>query len=112
MGRVTFSIPLLSVKMALPMKAMKAMKVGKKFSVFSGNREKTAGGLKKSDLTKSKRGKVVSRKSSAAGRKAYKNIKAWTDACQKARKELGIKGFVAIKKGAPFYKAAKAHYNA
>merc|ERR1711870_66023 len=97
--RVTFSIALLSVKMALPMKAMKAMgamkamKVGKKFSVFSGNREKTSGGLKKSDLTKSKRGKVVSRKSSAAGKKAYKNIKAWTDACQKARKELGIKGF-------------------
>merc|ERR1711972_114664 len=111
----------LSVKMALPMKAMKAMKtmkamgamkVGKKFSVFSGNREKTAGGLKKSDLTKNKRGKVVSRSSSAHGKKAYKNIKAWTDACQKARKELGIKGFVAIKKGTPFYKAAKAHYNA
>merc|ERR1712220_46019 len=95
------------------MKAMKkAMKVGRKSSVFKGTREKTGGGLKKGDLVKSKRGKVVSRKSSAAGKKAYKNIKAWTDACQKARKELGIKGFVAIKKGTPFYKAAKAHYNA
>merc|ERR1712154_394890 len=112
MGRVTFSIPLLSVKMGKAMKAMKAMKVGKKFSVFSGNREKTAGGLKKSDLTKNKLGKVVARSLSANGKKAYKHIKAWTDACQKARKELGIKGFVAIKKGTPFYKAAKAHYNA
>merc|ERR1711879_241903 len=117
----------MGAEMALPMKskamkAMKAMKsmkamkkamgVGKKSSVFKGIKEKTGGGLKKGDLVKSKRGKVVSKKSSAAGKKAYKHIKAWTDACQKARKELSIKGFVAIKKGTPFYKAAKAHYNA
>merc|ERR1711979_109116 len=105
-----------AMKTTKAMKAMgamkKAMKVGKKFSVFSGKREKTSGGLKKTDLVKSKRGKVVSKKSSAAGKKAYKHIKAWTEAVQKARKELSIKGFVAIKKGTPFYKAAKAHYNA
>merc|ERR1712203_918445 len=93
-------------------KAMKAMKVGKKFSVFKGNKEKTSGGLKKSDLVKSKSGKIVSRKASAAGKKAYANVKGWIAAVQKARKELGVKGFVAVKKGTPLYKAAKAHYNA
>merc|ERR1711990_556793 len=102
-----------AMKVMKAMKAMKkAMKVGKKFSVFAGKKEKTKGGLKKADLTKSKSGKVVSKKASAAGKKAYKNIKGWTAAVQKARKELGVKGFVAVKKGTPLYKAAKAHYNA
>merc|ERR1719385_277128 len=93
-------------------KAMKAMKVSKiakgkrsKASVFFGSKKKTA-------LMKSKSGKIVTRKSHAAGKRAYKNIKGWTDAVQKARKELGVKGFVAVKKGTPLYKAAKAHYNA
>merc|ERR1719277_2303249 len=98
------------------MKTKKTSKVAKgklmRAAVFSGRKEKTYTGLKKSDLIKSKTGKVVSKKSSAAGKKAYKNIKAWTEAVQKARKELSIKGFVAIKKGTPFYKVAKAHYDA
>merc|ERR1712146_135401 len=55
------------------------------------------GGLTKSDLIKSKTGKVVSKKASAAGKKAYGSIKAWTQAVQKARKDLGLKGFVAVK---------------
>merc|ERR1719295_620004 len=73
-------------------KAMKAMKVSKiakgkrsRASVFFGSKEKTASGHKKSDLMKSKSGKIV-----------YKNIKGWTAAVQKARKELGVKGFVAV----------------
>merc|ERR1712159_85445 len=81
-----------------------------KVSVFLGGKEKTVGGLKKSDLTKSKSGKIVSKKSSAAGKKAYKFIKAWTEAVQKARKELGVKGFVAVKKGSALYKKAKEFY--
>merc|ERR1719389_634876 len=67
-------------------------------------------GLKKSDLMKSKSGKLVSKKSHAAGKKAYQHIKDWTVACQKARKELGLKGFVAIKKGSALYKKAKELY--
>ncbi|CAE8627462.1 unnamed protein product [Polarella glacialis] len=97
-------------------KAMKKSIIAKgkrgKSSVFRGTKVKTSGGLKKSDLIKSKSGKVVSRKSSAAGKKAYGNIKGWTVAVQKARKELGLKGFVAIKKGTALYKAAKAIYTA
>merc|ERR550514_2071157 len=103
------------------MKAMKAMKAkrvskiakGKRAfaSVWLGGKEKTQSGLKKSDLMKSKSsGKLVSKKASAAGKKAYKNIKDWTAAVQKARKELGVKGFVAIKKGSALYKKAKEFY--
>merc|ERR1712224_839925 len=43
----------------------------------------------------------------AHGKKAYANIKGWTTAVQKARKALGVKGFVAVKKGSPLYKKAK-----
>merc|ERR1712099_195925 len=69
-----------------------------KFSVFSGRKEKTTSGLKKSDLVKNKTGKVVSKKASARGKRLYakSGLKKWADACKKARKELGLKGFVAI----------------
>merc|ERR1711896_105830 len=92
------------------MKAKKVSKIGSRVSVFKGTKVKTTGGLKTSDLTKSKRGKIVSKKSSAAGKKAYKFIKGWTEAVTKARKELGIKGFVAVKKGSALYKKAKEFY--
>merc|ERR1712099_187528 len=85
--------------------------------VFSGRKEKTASGLKKSDLMKSKTGKVVSKKNSAHGKKQYaKNgLKKWADACKKARKELGLKGFVPIggksAKGKALYAKVKALLN-
>merc|ERR1711896_113844 len=106
--------------MGAAMKAMGAMKKkavskiakGKlaKLVVFNGTKEKTYTGLKKTDLTKSKTGKIVSKKQSANGKKAYGNIKGWTVAVQKARKALGVKGFVAIKKGTALYKKAKELY--
>ena len=109
-----------AMKAMAAMKAMKAMKKkavskiakGKlaKLVVFNGNKEKTYTGLKKSDLTKNKNGRVVSKKQSANGKKAYAHIKGWTVACQKARKALGVKGFVAIKKGTALYKKAKELY--
>merc|ERR1712146_117215 len=80
-------------------------------AVFLGSKEKTKTGLKKSDLIKSKSGKIVSKKASAAGKKAYANIKGWTVAVHKARKELGVKGFVAVKKGSALYKKAKEFYS-
>merc|ERR1712216_978051 len=109
--------------MGKAMAAMKAMKAMKKKAVskiakgkmarsvvFRGTKAKTYTGLTKSDLMKNKNGKIVSKKSSAAGKKSYANIKGWTVAVQKARKALGIKGFVAIKKGSAFYKKAKEFY--
>merc|ERR1739848_260862 len=77
--------------------------------VFRGAKAKTLSGLTKGDLIKNKRGKIVTKKSMAAG-KSYALIKGWTTACQKARKALGIKGFVAIKKGSALYNKAKELY--
>merc|ERR1719263_2271810 len=99
------------------MKAMKKKAVSKiakgklaKMVVFRGTKAKTTGGLSKSDLTKNKNGKIVSKKQSAQGKKAYAHIKGWVVAVQKAKKALGVKGFVAIKKGTPLYKKAKELY--
>merc|ERR1719335_1999866 len=109
-----------AMKMAKAMKAMKVMKVmkkkvtGSRASVMSGKKLKTKTGLTKDKLMKSKTGKIVTKKSNAAGKKAYKNISAWTKATQAARKALGIKGFCPIggktAKGQAFLKKAKSLY--
>ena len=99
-------------------KAMKAMKRVSKFAkgrmaksvVFRGTKTATSGGLTKAHLTKNKNGKIVSKKMSANGKKAYARIKGWTVAVTKARKALGVKGFLAVKKGTPLYKKAKEFY--
>merc|ERR1712178_504658 len=93
--------------------AMKAAKkkssIRFKWQVLKGSKLKTKGGMKADDLTKNKNGKVVSKKQHAIGRKAYeRNLLAWTTACSKARKELGLTGFVPVKKETDFYKKAKA----
>merc|ERR1711869_188029 len=96
------------------MAAMKAMKAMKKKPIsaklakrhaFFGKIDKTATGLKKSDLVKSKSGKIVSKKKSALGEQS-----PWITAVQKARKELKIKCFAVVKKGTPLYKKAKELY--
>ena len=98
-------------------RAMKAKKSviakGKmaKSVVFRGTKAKTIGGLKKTDLIKNKNGKIVSRKQSANGKKAYARIRGWTVAVGKARKALGVTGFVAIRKGSALYKKAKELYS-
>merc|ERR1719412_3585239 len=117
--------PMKSGGMKTAMKAIKGMKVAMKAAmkmskiakgklrksvVFRGGKEKTSGGLTKSQLVKNKAGKIVSKKASAAGKKAYKHIKGWTIAVQKAKKELGVKGFAAPKKGSALYKKAKEFY--
>merc|ERR1719432_525838 len=63
--------------------------------VFSGKKEKTASGLKASELVKNKSGRIVSKKKSALGKKRFASsgLKAWNVAVQKAKKALGIKGF-------------------
>merc|ERR1712048_456346 len=91
--------------MKAAMKAMKAKKVsvvarghGARARVFSGKKQKTSGGMTKDKLIRNKNGKVVSKKASAAARKKWEKngLKAWADAVKKARKELGLTGFVAI----------------
>merc|ERR1711912_223132 len=115
------------------MKAMKAMKTMKamkkamkkstvakgkraKSSVFRGTKSKTSGGLTKDKLIKNKRGKVVSKAASAAAKKRSSHFVAWAKAVATARKELGLKGFIAVGGKSPEGKAlhakAKAHYKA
>merc|ERR1719420_1062097 len=82
---------------ATPMKAMKkAMKVSiiargrmAKAMVYNGRRVKTVGGMTASDLMKNKNGKIVSKKASRRGKQ-----NAFMIAASKARKALGITGFV------------------
>jgi len=104
-------------KMAsMKMKMAKKVSIkGKKWQVFSGKKVKTVGGLSKKDLKKNKNGKVVSAKQSAQAKKAYgSTIGKWNVAVQKARKALGIKGFVAIggkkKEGQAFLAKARSFY--
>ena len=89
------------------------MKVGSMRRVWSGTCDKTKGGLTKKDLMVNKRGKVVSKKANKSATKNFKSngLHKWTAACQKARSELGLTGFVACKKGSAFYKLAKQYYN-
>merc|ERR1712045_541801 len=82
-------------------KAMKVSKIAKgkraKSAVFAGKKEKTYTGLKKTDLIRNKNGKVVSKKQSSNAKKFFaKRIGKWNSAVIKARKQLGVKGFVAI----------------
>ena len=48
--------------------------VGSKAQVFHGTAKHTKGGLTRKDLLKNKRGKIVSRKQAAAGKKAYSRL--------------------------------------
>merc|ERR1719385_275993 len=89
-------------KSGMKKKAMRVSKIARgkmaKNSVFRGTKVATSGGLKKSDLTKNKDGRVVSKKRSAAGKKLYQKngLAKWTKAVQAAKKSMGIKGFQAI----------------
>merc|ERR1712217_636684 len=67
-----------------------------KAMVLRGSKEKTTGGLKKDDLMRNKRGKVVSKRKSALGKHAFKRVEAWIDAVMEARSALHSRGFVAI----------------
>jgi len=94
-------------KQAAMKKTAAAMKKSKRVSkvakgrmakalVFRGSKEKTVGGLKKESLMKNKRGKIVSKKRSALGRRRYANVETWIDSLVEARKALHITGFVAV----------------
>merc|ERR1719284_2249839 len=85
------------------MKVMKSKRVSKiakgplaKSVVLRGLKEKTNSGLTREKLMKNKRGKVVSKKSSASGKRAFKNIQDWVSSVVAARKALQVTGFVAV----------------
>ena len=48
--------------------------VGSKAEVYHGTCKRTSGGLKRSDLMKTKKGRIVSKKQHAAGKKAIQRL--------------------------------------
>lgn len=91
------------------MKVMKARKVssiakGKKakVAVWQGKKLKTSGGLRKENLVKSSKKKIVSAMKSQQGRNSK-----WSNATRQARAIKGYTGFKPIKKGTSFYEQAK-----
>merc|ERR1719222_1146304 len=85
------------------MKVMKTKRVTKiakgrfaKALVLRGSKEKTVGGLTKEALTRNKRGKIVSKRAAANGKRRFKNIEAWVESLTAARKALQMQGFVAV----------------
>merc|ERR1719382_656768 len=95
-----------------PTKAKKRVsKVGTKAQVLAGKKERTKWGLRKEHLLKSKGGKVVTKRKSTAGKKAFEqNLSKWILACSRARGELGLTGFVPVKRGTAFYNKAREYY--
>jgi len=55
-------------------KANKMPAVGTKAMVFHGTAKHTSGGLTKKDLMKTRKGRIVSRKKHALGKKSLKNL--------------------------------------
>merc|ERR1711994_535624 len=86
---------------------------GSRRQVWNGSRTKTPGSLEKGHLMKNKRGRIVSKKASKAGKARYnKHLKPWVKAFVAARKKLGVKGFTPCKKGTQLYKETKKLYDA
>lgn len=69
--------------------------------------------LRKDDLIRNKYGKIVSKKASEAAAKRVRDgvgIGKWTKAVKRARDELGLTGFIAVKKGTAVYAKAQEYY--
>jgi hypothetical protein len=98
------------------MKAKRVSKIARgrlaKALVLRGRFEKTRGGIRAEGLMKNKRGKVVSKRASAAWARRNKD---WVDACMTARGALNLSGFVAINgksvQGKALYLRAKTAYD-
>merc|ERR1712179_223880 len=94
-------------------KPKKKSVVGTKLQVFRGTKLRTVGGLTKKDLTKNKRGKVVSIKQSKTSTKRAKQsgFLKWGKALMQAKKNLGLTGFHKCPKGSALYKECRKIYD-
>lgn len=69
--------------------------------------------LQKDDLTKNSRGRIVSKRASEAAKKRNnENFGKWTEAVKRARMDLNVSGFAAVKKGTELYEKAQEHFKA
>lgn len=83
------------------------------FFLLRGTRQKTkSSGQTKADLMKNKRGKIISKKKYAQGKRVFRKngMHKWNAAFMQARKNLGITGFVPLKKGTKLYNATMKLY--
>merc|ERR1711972_26414 len=99
-----------AVKPRKPKRVTKKSQTGSMRRVWNGTKLYTKGGLMKKDLCLNKNGRVMSKKQAQNGRRM--KTTGWMKACAKARKELGITGFVIMNRGAQgkaLYKAAKSY---
>merc|ERR1712217_851866 len=66
-------------------------------------------------MARNKRGKVVSKRASACGKRAFKQIESWVEAIMAAREAFHTQGFVAINgktlQGKALYAKAKTLYS-
>ena len=81
-------------------KKSKSRSTAYKFSVHVKKPKSSKKSLKKSSKKSAKK----------SSKKSMKKM-SWVGCVAKARKELGVKGFVAIKKGTPLYKRARELYD-
>merc|ERR1711988_1116833 len=110
MARAMKAMKAMAVMKAMKKKAVSKIATGRlsKVVVFRGSKVRTTGGLTATDLIKNKNCRIISKKQSLLAKKRYaSSIKGWVVAVQKARKVLGLKGFVAVKKGTPLYLKAR-----
>lgn len=86
------------------MKRATTVAKGKKarLQVWIGKKTKTVGGLRKEQLVKSRKGKIVPKSRSEKGRASK-----WSKATKMAYQSKGYSGFKPIKKGTSFYERAK-----
>merc|ERR1719433_1020549 len=110
-------------KAARAMKGMKAKCAPKvatgryaKAMVIAGSRERTVGGIRAEGLMRNKRGRIVSKRRNAHGKRMYRNVESWIEAVLAARAALHCKGLVVINGrtllGKALYAKAKAIFQA
>mmetsp|Transcript_29713 Transcript_29713/g.47874 ORF Transcript_29713/g.47874 Transcript_29713/m.47874 type:complete len:514 (-) Transcript_29713:177-1718(-) len=72
--------------------------------------------LGKDDLMRNSQGKIVSKRASESAKRRMQangnRFGKWTDAVKRAKEELGLKGFVKVKKGTDVYEKAQAIFKA
>merc|ERR550532_1978162 len=101
--------PKAAKKARKPKRVTKKSQTGSMRRVWNGTKVYTKGGLTKKDLCLNKNGRVMSKKQFKNGQK--RKTTGWMKAVAKARKELGITGFVLMNKGVQgqaLYKRAKS----
>ena len=83
------------------------MPQSERLRVWNGTLKKTSGGLTKNDLMKNKRGKIVSKKKSAAAKQSANNLGAWLRTKGDHFLSKGVTKENIIRKGKPGRKAFK-----